>query len=856
MDVPSTKHILTNCLIVSVISTIVIAQIPQRYSLPPNVCTLKETCHECIQTPSCSWCFDPDYINSPRCFQPSTSLQPNALCPEEYVFNPDNVLSVIENLTLSETGGIYAGSGSIEESGSGTFSGSVNSGSGGIPEVPKRIVQVSPQRLHLKLRARQSDRFTMSYKQAQDYPLDLYYLMDLSSSMHDDKENLSKLGNKLVLTMKNLTSDFRLGFGSFVDKVVMPYVSTLKQKLQHPCEICVAPYGFRHHMSLSINTHNFSTEVDRAQVSGNLDAPEGGFDAIMQAVVCPEIGWRLQARRLLVFSTDASFHYAGDGKLGGIVKPNDGECHMDNNGYYSQSIYQDYPSIEQINLSIRKKSINAIFAVTNSTISIYRELAKSIEGASVGVLEGDSSNIVDLIVEQYKKISSTVSLKHNASSAVSLKFFSSCLNPDGILLNTNECSGLRVVGDTVDFKVEIEVLKCPKNPKDHFQTIQIRPVGINETLIIDLEMLCECPCEKNGQRNSPRCSSAGTYKCGVCDCNPGAFGTKCECHTGGDIRNVTMNCINPNTTVECSGRGDCVCGHCVCRERPNKLEMITGKFCECDNFSCERHNGKLCSDHGECICGKCQCNPGWKGSNCACQDSTDSCKPATLKGDTLCSGAGTCECGVCVCNVTDNGRFTGKFCEKCPTCGDRCLEFKDCVRCQQYKTGPLKGNECGSNCTLFIPVPAKEPVVANEENGEVLCHYEDEEGCRFNFIYFYDEKQVLVVKAQEQRDCPPTVHIPAIILGVIAAVVLIGLAILLLWKLLTTIHDRREFARFEKEKMMAKWDTINGENPIYKQATSTFKNPTYSGKGNPCAQKRDFTYTVSILNYLDQSSVD
>lgn len=51
-------------------------------------------------------------------------------------------------------------------------------------------------------------------------------------------------------------------------------------------------------------------------MSGNLDAPEGGFDAIMQAVVCRDrIGWRDQARRLLVFSTDAGFHYAGDGKV-------------------------------------------------------------------------------------------------------------------------------------------------------------------------------------------------------------------------------------------------------------------------------------------------------------------------------------------------------------------------------------------------------------------------------------------------------------------------------------------------------------------------------------------------------------
>ena len=110
-------------------------------------------------------------------------------------------------------------------------------------------------------------------------------------------------------------------------------------------------------------------EVKRAQVSGNLDAPEGGFDAIMQAIVCKdEIGWRdkvrvcekaqsnqslthslIQARKLLVFSTDAGFHYAGDGKLGGIVKPNDGLCHLDSKGTYTHSTTQDYPSVSHIN---------------------------------------------------------------------------------------------------------------------------------------------------------------------------------------------------------------------------------------------------------------------------------------------------------------------------------------------------------------------------------------------------------------------------------------------------------------------------------------------------------------------------
>ena len=44
-----------------------------------------------------------------------------------------------------------------------------------------------------------------------------------------------------------------------------------------------------------------------------------------------------------------------------------------------------------------------------------------------------------------------------------------------------------------------------------------------------------------------------------------------------------------------------------------------------------------------------------------------------------------------------------------------------------------------------------------------------------------------------------------IVLGVIGAIVAVGLALLLMWKVLTTIHDRREYAQFEKERMMAKW---------------------------------------------------
>lgn len=66
-------------------------------------------------------------------------------------------------------------------------------------------------------------KLQIRYSQAEDYPIDLYYLMDLSKSMETYKETLWKLGNNISETMRNITSKFRLGFGSFVDKVLMPY---------------------------------------------------------------------------------------------------------------------------------------------------------------------------------------------------------------------------------------------------------------------------------------------------------------------------------------------------------------------------------------------------------------------------------------------------------------------------------------------------------------------------------------------------------------------------------------------------------------------------------------------------------
>ena len=96
--------------------------------------------------------------------------------------------------------------------------------------------------------------------------------------------------------------------------------------------------------------------------------------------------------------------------LGGIVTPNDGQCHMEQ-GMYTHSTTLDYPSVSQINKVVKKNSVNLIFAVTESKLNIYEKLSSAVEGSSVGKLSDDSNNVVQLVINQYTRPSAISSVK-------------------------------------------------------------------------------------------------------------------------------------------------------------------------------------------------------------------------------------------------------------------------------------------------------------------------------------------------------------------------------------------------------------------------------------------------------------
>lgn len=71
---------------------------------------------------------------------------------------------------------------------------------------------------------------------------------------------------------------------------MLPYVSLLKLRRKNPCpnriDTCQQAFNFQNVLPLTKDAKEFEREVSKQKISGNLDSPEAGLDAIMQAAVC------------------------------------------------------------------------------------------------------------------------------------------------------------------------------------------------------------------------------------------------------------------------------------------------------------------------------------------------------------------------------------------------------------------------------------------------------------------------------------------------------------------------------------------------------------------------------------------
>ncbi|XP_067891272.1 integrin beta-5 isoform X2 [Heterodontus francisci] len=718
-----------------------------------NICTSGRatSCKECLLIhPDCAWCVKEEFGNkgsiSSRCDFKESLIKKG--CKIQFIESPQSRILIERNFPLSNKG-----SGSSQSD----------------------VIQLMPQKIALNLRPDHKTTFHMQVRQVEDYPVDLYYLMDLSLSMKDDLDNIRVLGTTLSREMAKLTSNFRLGFGTFVDKPTSPFSYTGPKYQNNPCvgyklfPQCVPSFGFRHLLSLTDKSDKFNAEVQKQMVSRNRDAPEGGFDAILQAAVC-----------------------------------------------------KDYPSLALLGEKLAENNIHLIFAVTQSHYILYKNFTALIPGTTVEILDKDSKNIIQLIVNAYSSIRSKVELTVGEQPEdIDLSLTATC--QDGISRpGVRKCGDLKI-GDTVSFDVTVEARSCPETQTRNIFTI--KPVGFKDSLSITVGYICNCDCTSEMQTNSSKCNGNGTYECGICKCDPGFLGANCECQDG-ETNNVFQTfCREAEGKPICSGRGECSCNQCVCYE--SEFGRIYGTFCECDDFSCARHKGILCSGHGECHCGECKCHASWIGDNCNCSTEMDSC----LSDDgQICSGRGNCACGRCSC--TEPGAF-GDTCEKCPTCPDACGTKRECIECRLFNSGRLADNQtCQKLCKDEILTV---DVLKTDDQDAVLCLYKTENDCVMRFTYSEHVSGKSILTALKEPECASETDPVTVLLAVVGSILAVGIALLAIWKLIVTIHDRREFARFQNERSRARYEMAT--NPLYRQPItthtveilSTVHNKSYNG---------------------------
>ncbi|PIK40457.1 putative integrin beta-1-A, partial [Apostichopus japonicus] len=310
----------------------------------------------------------------------------------------------------------------------------------------------------------------------------------------------------------------------------------------------------------------------------------------------------------------------------------------------------------------------------------------------------------------------------------------------------------------------------------------------------------------------------GSLICGECMCKDGRYGKKCECSgdvIGNEEDENESGCRPANATHVCFGRGECVCGECVCNTRPDPREVISGTYCECDNFSCARYKGELCGgpERGDCVCdtktrqSACKCRAGFQGLACDCPTRQDSCR---ANNGLICNALGNCTCGECRCDP--NSRFQGARCDECATCSeDQCFFHQACLQCKAFNAGRLTKEQCDM-CLIEIQEVETLPYVENSKN----CSFvDDTDNCSINFAYqTSDDRQKITIFYEKIPICARSMtgsliegqNLLILIGGIVLSIVLIGVVLALIYRLWTYIQDRKEYAQWVKDQQDANWE--------------------------------------------------
>lgn len=282
--------------------------------------------------------------------------------------------------------------------------------------------------------------------------LDLFLLEDLSGSFGDDLPVIKTLVPNLVSAITGVVSDTLFGVGSFVDKPISPFGSAFS-----------GDYVYRTDLALTANTGLLQTTLNGLTIKGGNDEPESQLEALLQTAVraTSEVGFRNDAFKVVVLSTDATYHLAGDFAS---VPPNNGDAILDGS---PEGTGEDYPSIAQLKNALQAANIIPIFAVTTNVISTYEDLVAQLGFGSVVQLSSNSSNLVTAITNGLSDVFRDITL-----TAVGDDFgYVKSITP-GVFTDVPE-------GDSRTFKVEL----LADGVDDANDTLSLVAPGFGTTLV-------------------------------------------------------------------------------------------------------------------------------------------------------------------------------------------------------------------------------------------------------------------------------------------------------------------------------------------------------------------------------------
>eukprot|EP00731_Ephydatia_muelleri_P008698 Em0004g1036a len=269
------------------------------------------------------------------------------------------------------------------------------------------------------------------------------------------RETLLRLIHVEFATLLNISSNYAVGFGSFVDKPVPPFVPNIPYSTPTPkgpvCfnhqAQCAEPYSYRHILTLTNDSQKLQYIVNtQLNISHSSDNPESALDGAGQVLACKK----------------------------------------------------DYPSIPQLKNLFTDVGVTPIFAVTKTAQNYYKDLVKQLGTGVVGELANDSSNLAQIIAEKYLARFSV------------LKLPSGCAD---VKLEQQVTFRVTVALD----KCTVNIMRQLQSQQS-FDLILKIPVLAQE-FIIHLTPICKCSCEMENEMNSATCHAGGSLACGLCSCN-------------------------------------------------------------------------------------------------------------------------------------------------------------------------------------------------------------------------------------------------------------------------------------------------------------------------------------------------